>query len=144
MADTKVYDPADYTMVLGVIGISSGYADGTFIEIEQAADAFSTKVGADGQVTRVKSQDRSGTVTITLMATADANNLMTAQLNLDRITKGGAGIVPLMCRDRGGNQKFFAAEAWIMAEPKVTFSKDVETRQWKIGFAKSERVDGGS
>jgi hypothetical protein len=45
---------------------ATGFADGTFVAIDRASDAFVKHVGADGKVSRAGTSDKSGTITITI------------------------------------------------------------------------------
>ena len=50
------YDPKRVIITFGGTPIG-GYADGTFVDIAASSEAFTRKVGADGEVTRSKSAD---------------------------------------------------------------------------------------
>jgi hypothetical protein len=140
----KIFDPDQVTFILGTIPIADGWADGEGIRYEHNAPSFTKVVGTRGQVARSKSLDKSGTFTITLLQTADENDLLSLLLNTDVNAPNGAGVVPLFLRDRQGRAKITAASAWISEPPKVVFSRGAEAREWKIDVADAERFDGGN
>lgn len=129
--------------MLGPIAMD-GFADGLFMTLAQTSETFTKYVGTDGKVMRSKTLDRSGTCTVELMQTSAANDLLSALHILDRDAPNGAGVLPLWIRDRNGRALYTAAQAWIEKAPEVTFDRAGTTRTWVIGFAKIERVDGGS
>jgi hypothetical protein len=141
---TKSYDPAQISMIFGLVPIAGGFAENEFVKIEMNNTTFKTKKGADGSTARAKTNDRSGVCTFTLLSTAVANGLLSALATLDELTPGGAGVAPLTVRDRGGAMVFFAAEAWIQKRPDPVFGNEVTERSWEIAFADAIRVDGGS
>lgn len=144
MSQVKNYDPDQMTIAMGNILIADGFADGEFIRREWNAEPITKVVGTGGQVARSKSRDKSGTITITLLQTADENDLLSALHNTDMEAPNGAGIVPFFMRDRQGRATFTAAEAWVAAPPKPVFSRGAEAREWKIDYAEGIAFDGGN
>ena len=61
----STYDPKEVVVTFGAIPLD-GYADGTFVEVAPAGEAFARHVGADGEVSRSKSNDNTHDVTLTL------------------------------------------------------------------------------
>lgn len=141
--ELKSYSPEDVLMVFAGVPISNGLAEGSFVEIEPNANMFEDAVGADGEVARVKSNDRRATVRFRLMNTSSDNAKLSTIANLDKKTGGGIG--PLMISVKGTNIVYLAAKAWIMREPTVAFSNNsIETMEWEIRCASLDlRVDAG-
>ncbi len=139
-----VYDPNEMTIVVAGIPIEGGFADGAFIEVVQEADDFIEVVGADGDVTRSKTNDRRATITITLMQSAEANALLSALSTLDVNTSNGAGVGPMLIKDNQGTSKFTAEKSWISKPPDAAFDKTAGPRAWKIRVAKLVRFDGSN
>lgn len=123
----KTYDPKDISIIVGGVPIS-GFADGTFVEIERNEDMFALTVGADGEGARSKSNNRSGTLKFTLLQTSDSNQYMSALALIDE--QSNAGAVPVMVRDNLGKSVFLAESAWIKKMATSTFSKSIESREW--------------
>jgi hypothetical protein len=139
----KNYAPEDVLMVFAGIPISNGLSDGTFVEIEPMANMFEDVVGADGEVTRTKTNDRRATVRFRLKASSSDNLKMSIIANLDKKTGGGIG--PLMITVKGTAIVYAAAKAWIAKEPTVAFGAGpMEDMEWEIRCASLDvRLDAG-
>ncbi len=122
------YSPAD--VALSVHGnIISGFSDGAMVVVEREVDAFTKVVGADGEVSRTRSANKSGSVTITLKQDSDSNSILGAIAALDELT--GAETGPLALTDLAGNT-VFAANCWVKKLPKVEYGKDLTNREWVL------------
>lgn len=140
----KVYDANEVTVNFATRSIESGYDDGEFCTIEQENDNFGVKQGTDGQVTRYKTNQSYTIVTLKLMQTSEGNAILSAILNADLLGTNGAGVAPIMIRDRQGLSVFAAPEAWILGPPKAAYAREPTAREWKIGVANPVRFDGGN
>ena len=94
---TGTYDPSRVTVTVGA-AVLSGFAEDTFISIEEIGDGVTSVSGADGEVARAMSSDRRCRVTITLQQTSTGNDILSALLQADRIS-GGDGIFPITVAD---------------------------------------------
>jgi hypothetical protein len=137
------YSFGDVTAAFGPI-ILDGYQDGEGITIEHTSDAFTLKVGIDGKATRCKVLDRSATITIKLMQSSAANDLLSAVYLADQAAPNGAGVGPFIIRDHNGRSVFTAAESWIARAPDATFDQEVSVREWKFGVAFLSEFHGGN
>lgn len=144
MGNFHVYDPNEITIMVCGIPIEGGFADGSFVEVDQDSDDFDDVVGTDGDVTRSKTNDRRATVTLTLMQSSEANALLSALNNLDRKQSNGAGVGPLLIKDNQGTSLYAAEKSWIAKPPTAGFDKKAGPREWKIRVADLERFDGGN
>lgn len=141
---TKVYDADQITISFGTATLK-GLSEDDFVTIEQDTDDFTDVVGVDGEVTRSKTNDRRGTLTVRLMQTSDSNDLLSAINNADFRAANGAGISAVMVRDRGTGRALYAGpESWIAKPPQVVYGRSAKVREWKIRIANLERLDGGS
>lgn len=134
------YDPALVVLALGEV-IFSGYADGSMIQAERAADSFTPHVGADGEVSRTRSRNRMGSVTVTLKQTSLTNDALSALLAADELL--GTGIRPLTLRDMSGTTLLAADRAWLRKPAASEFGKDQADRQWVIDCATLSGHTGG-
>ncbi len=125
----KHYNPKEIVVVFGEV-ILEGIADGSFVEIDQVEDAVQLYIGSDGKGTRAMSNNRAATVTLTVSQSSKSNELLSTLHELDRLS--GAGVRSLLVKDLNGTSLYSAATAWIKKQPKATFSKGIETRQWTI------------
>lgn len=119
-----------------------GFMDSTFLNAERNEDAFTESVGAQGDVTRVRSRNRTGTVTLTLQAASPTNDLLSAQAILDELT--GLGYGPLLIKDLNGTTLVEAAVAWIKKVPAVEFGTEASGREWVFTCADLVMNIGGA
>ena len=113
MASFKEFDSDQITALFANVLLDSGYGDGEFCRIEQTEKSFGTKVGTDGEVTRYKMKNKLTTVTFITSQTSSANAKFSAILAADENGPNGAGVAPLLVRDRQGSSLFEAQFAWI-------------------------------
>jgi hypothetical protein len=141
----KRYDSAQVTISICNILINSGYNEGEFITIEQAAPDYEMVVGTDGEVTRSRTNNRSGTLHIKLMQTSVGNTLLTGLSNQGLLAANGADVGAMFINDRiSGACTWKAAHCWIAKPPEVTLENKATMRDWTIDFADLIRVDAGS
>lgn len=139
----KEYDVREVSVVFADIPIDSGMAEGDFITVAQTSETFKVKVGADGSVTRYKTNDKTATIKIRVMHTADVNALLSELANRDSSTPNGAGVGSFLCRDRqNGNIKYTAEHCWIAKPPDVAFGNEPGPREWTLFCADLVRIDG--
>lgn len=140
MGLVRTYSPDQVKVAFGP-AIVSGFADGTFIKIEQMTDGVQSESGADGEVARAMSTDRRHRVTVTLQQTSPVNEAFSAIYLQDRITY--TGTVPMVISDLSGKTLFEAGSAWIIKMPDAEFSKGFSNREWVIETASANFVIGG-
>lgn len=141
---TKVYDADQVSIVLMGIPISSGYADGAFLKIEQESADFTVKKGTDGSTTRSKTLDFNAKITLMLMQSSDGNAQLSAIRAADLAAPNGAGIGPMLVRDRAGTSLYTAAHCWIEKPPDVEFAREASPREWTLHCSDLVRLDGGN
>lgn len=137
----KEIDPKSIVMTWNKIDIT-GIANGTFLEVEYAEDAFTDEVGADGEVTRIKNADERGSVTFHLGQASETNDLLSAMAIRDR--KNSTGYGALLIKDLKGTTLYAADEAWIQKIAKGEHAKGHTNRSWIIRCAKLRVFVGGS
>lgn len=145
--ETKVYDLGEVTCNFLGIPLDSlgGWGDGGGIEIEFEGDSFEDKKGADGSVVRSKTYEQRATVKLTLLQTAGANAVLSGVLNLDRKASNGAGVGPLLIRDRQGLTVIAGTKCWVKGSPKtVKFGQSAENLEWMIRISDAEDFIGGN
>ncbi len=137
----KTFDPALFSMIVGG-KIMSGFGDGTFIKLTMNEQAFSLKVGVDGEGTRAKSNNRSGRFEITLMQSSQSNDDLSAFATADQLSNSGA--VPVLMKDGSGRTVAQATTAWVQKLPDTEFSKDPTTRTWILESDEINAFIGGN
>lgn len=135
------YDPAEVQIIVDGNPLS-GYADGTFCEIEFDEQQWNKVVGADGLVSRSKTNSYSGTITVTLLQTSNGNDILSALWNKDR--RSNTGVFSVLIKDSLGRTRASAEKGWIQQIPNQTFSKETESREWTIDCANLFVTVGGN
>jgi hypothetical protein len=137
----KTYDPKKVILTVGGVPIG-GYADGTFIGLERTNDAYSVHSGADGEVARAKSNDRTAQLTITLAQTSDSNAVLSGIAQLDE--RANAGVVPVILKEIGGLTTVFSGTCWVRKQANIEYAKEITNREWILDMAESEVLVGGN
>lgn len=114
--------------------IVTGFDDGDFIDVSYVNDRYTSKAGADGEVSRSKTADRLGEITITLSATSKANDELSALFNLGQIG-GFEAPVPFGVADLSGRSFATASKCWIKTAPNMVFGTEVGSREWVLEAA---------
>jgi len=137
----KTYDAKKVVVNYGGAPIK-GFDDGDIVEIKATADRWTKKVGADGEVARVRHADETSEVTINLSQTSPANLTLTLFMEADRLT--GKSILPLTILDTVSGTLFFWPQAWIKKVPDIGRGKDLKATKWifDTGNALSEFITG--
>ena len=123
------YDPSQVVLSVGGATIS-GFTDSTFITVARDEDAYTKVVGADGQVSRAKNANKSGSVTITLKQSSASNDILSALAAADEA--GNAGLVPILIKDILGTTYVSSTAAWIKKLPDMAMAKEVSDREWVL------------
>ncbi|WP_066733542.1 phage structural protein [Cupriavidus sp. D384] len=139
---THTYDPARINVTVGAATLS-GFAEDSFIGIEELGDGVTSKAGADGEVARAMSSDRRCRVTIKLLQTSRSNDLLSSLLQADRLS-GGNGLFPVAVADLRGRSVLHASEAWVVKLPTSEFGKEVGEREWIIETGGGTYFVGGN
>ena len=137
----KTYNPGDVQLVVNGIPIS-GYADGTFITIGRDNPSFNSGTGSDGEGFRSKTNDKSGTCTLTLLQTSLSNDALSGLNIADEAT--GDGVGPLVLKDGSGRSLYGAETCWIEKPADGEFARDVSNREWVIKTNKLNVFVGGN
>lgn len=114
---------------------AGGYAEDEVVSMEWSEDWHSKYTGADGEVTRVRTNNFGGVVTLRYAQTADANDRLSALLAADIVLPNGGGAGVFSLRDTEGRSLLFSERAWIMGPPPLKLGKTVQVYEWKIDLA---------
>lgn len=129
MGKRHQYDPKQVSLILGG-ALITGFAEGSFINIEYNADLFTLSVGSDGESTRSKSNNNSARITVTLMSGAVGNALLNVAFQADKAA--GAGAVPLAITDPSTGTLFASEGAWVVKDPGKDFQTEGQPMEWII------------
>ena len=138
--DTRQYDPGQVITNIGGRDVT-GYAPGTFVELKRNKEAFTISVGSDGEITRVKSQDRSGTIKVTLKQDSPLNDYFSSLATQDERTSDAA--VPGIVKDANGTTLGSAQKLWVKKKPDTAFSDASENREWEFETGFLDLTIGG-
>lgn len=143
--DFNNYDPGRYTLV--VLGVTiTGFAGGSMIKVARKTPLFSDKAGGQGDVVRIRSRDKRGTYTFTLLATSKSNDYLSSLVLADEENEGGKGSVgPCGLIDLNGTTACESANGWVVGYCEVeVVDGDVPGRQWTVCGADLRMIAGGS
>ncbi len=120
----------DFKKVTATFGpvILTEFAAGSSIKVARNEQAWTTQVGASGEATRSKSNNNTGTVTITLQQTSPSNKKLGTYARLDELSNSGKQ--PLMIVDQNGETVVACASAWIQKIPDIEYGPESSTREW--------------
>lgn len=141
MSSLRTYDPKKVNCIFAGTEIT-GWAEDDFIEVEPLGEGIKSVVGADGEVARSLDPDTRVKVTLKLTTASAANDMLTAQYQLDQST--GNGITPLLIKDLSGSTLLSAAQAWVTKMPKITKGKETGDVEWEIETGPAEYIVGGN
>lgn len=136
------YSPDRVIVSLAGLLDISGFAKGTFVEIEKDIAPYTFQAAADGEISRTFTKNDNYTVRVTLAQSSESNNILSALHSVDIATQ--LGKLPLLVRDRSGTTNFFSLNAWIEKYPTVSFSGDLETRVWTFKCSNGALLVGGN
>lgn len=137
----KTYDPKQVSIIVGGFPLS-GYADGTFVAIERDEDAFSLQIGADGEEARAKSNNLSGTITITLQQASEGNRILSDFAVADELTN--SGVFPVLVKDSSGASIHAAEQAWVQKVAPAEYGREGAEREWVIQTGRLRSYVGGN
>jgi hypothetical protein len=93
-------------------------------------------------VTRVRSRDKSGTITVTLKAEAQSNNDLDFAHRIDE--KFGTGWGELTIKNLNGTALHRGSYAWVSKPAESEYSDDAGSREWVFHVAELETNVGGA
>ena len=125
----KTYDPTEVQVNVGALTLT-GFASDTFVEISRkTTERYKTKVGAQGEVSRSKVSDKSGTIQVTLKHTSPCNAKL---YQMDKLPT----TFPITVIENG-ESKFMAVSsvAWIEKTPDPKFGVEEGDAVWVFACA---------
>ena len=131
----RTYDAKEVVLTLDGTPVF-GYADGTFISIEREEETYNKVVGADGMVSRAKTNNRSGTLTLTLKQTSPSNEDLSDFLNQDELNN--EGVFSVLLKDASSGSRIFSSTGWVQGLPTIEYAKEISEREWVIELSKIE------
>lgn len=137
----ETYSPKRVELIVAGVPMK-GFSDSTFITAERTSEAFATNVGADGEVSRTHSADKTGKITLTLQQTSDSNDFLSGLALSDEISL--LGQFPVLLKDTNGRTLAESPCAWIEKIANSEFGSDLSDREWSISCSELIMFVGGS
>ncbi len=137
----RTYDPKKVLIIVGGVPMG-GFADGEFVTVERTSDAFTKVTGADGITSRAKSNDRSGSMVLTLAQTSPSNQILSGFALADEVAN--TGVVPVLIKDASGSSVFVSGFGWVKKQPASAFAKEIGNRAWTLDLADLDVFTGGN
>lgn len=141
MSELYHYSPEEVIVLLSGVSIN-GMAEGTFVSINKEDPPFTTKVSADGVVSRTYVKSPTYTVNLTLHSTSPSNDILTDFWLADESSK--RGFFSVLIKDALGSSLFDAETAWISKTPSMDFGDKVSNRDWVLTCVESSVNFGGN
>jgi len=142
MPITTDLNPALYIINIGGVNIS-GFADGVFSSFELDEDEVTDVTGSDGYTTRIRSNNNTGLLTLTLLQSSPFNDVLQGFRDLDRTTPKGLP-QPIMLKNLLNTELVSSASCWIRKVPTLDNGKEVQNREWAIRIADAIVHAGGN
>lgn len=126
MNSVYTYSPKDVVFILGGYALS-GWGS---IRISRNSQVYTQVRGIRGKNTRYRNTDTSATITVSILQTEEANDILSEIVDIDR--ELGTGRIALTIKDGSGTAVISSSEAFIAGYPEVVYSGGFEYRSWTI------------
>lgn len=137
----STYSPADIIVIVNNV-IISGFTDTSIVTIEPDVQSFTKYVSADGLSTRVRSANRTASITVSLKQTSPSNDVLTDLLNAD--LNEGDQVFPVTITDNFGTTLISSNSGWVQGWPSTAFADSVNAREWVIDLSSVNWFVGGN
>jgi hypothetical protein len=132
----KTWNVRELSISLDAVSLDDGgYAEDEVFSLDWGEDWYTKYVGADGEVTRTRTNNFSASVTLKYAQTAAANTRLSGLLTTDIATLSGVAAGVFQAKDNAGKLLVTSPRAWIVAPPAVKLGKTVQVFEWKIDLA---------
>ena len=138
----REYDPTKVILIFAGIPLNRGIVRGTFITVARTTRTWRHEKGCDGEATRVRTNDFSGIVEVTMQQSAAIQAALAAVLLVDETT--GLGVGPLYMQDFSGRTLHASPRAYIEGAPDDGFGTDIGARTWAFVCDPLLMFSGGS
>lgn len=141
MANNATEDFLATTLIMAT-RVFTGFQQGEGFSTSYDNDHFEKIVGVRGLGAWQKKFDLSATMTLSLLATSDDNDIMSILADADFFTSGGAMFAGAVIQTNGRLKLAWTAGR-IMKKPDVSISDGVDVRVWVMGTNKLISFIGG-
>ena len=116
---------------IGAIALNEGISEGTFLLATREVKVFKKKIGSDGEGTRIRSNNKSGSITATLRAGSSTNDKPSTVLEVAEST-GLGNLGPILMKDFTGRTLVSSPQAYIEGWPGPEFADDETENVWVL------------
>jgi hypothetical protein len=135
---TQSFDFSSLNITWGTLSLNGGLVS---VKVSRAEDAWSYHIAADGTVTRVKNNNKMGSVVLTYTQNSPILDVLSQQSQLDEAT--GRNIQPIEVQDGSGRSVAKAPGAWIKKPADSEYQKEGTTREWTFDCDQLSHFVGG-
>jgi hypothetical protein len=137
----KTYNFKEVQVIVGAVPIS-GFAEGGAIRVARNADSWSLTMGADGEGTRARSNDQSGTIELDLMQSSESNAYLSSLVIADELE--GASLVPVLVKDSSGLDLHAAEQSFVLRPADAEYESEAGLRTWTLVTDRLDMFLGGN
>lgn len=137
----NTYDSKQVVVIVGGVQIS-GFAPDTKVIVRRNTDAWTLQMGADGEGTRSKSNDKSGQIEIQLQQGSQSNAYLSNLALADELSN--AGVVPTMVKDNLGKSLHVAEQTYVKKITDAEYGREAGTRVWILETDSLQNFVGGN
>jgi hypothetical protein len=135
------YDSSRVTVVIAGTLVQAP-APGNFITSDRDSPLFTSVSGTYGDVERVKNQNKSGTIKLTLQQTSPTNDLLSGFYEADEQTS--TGLFLMLIRDLDSTTLAAMPKCWIEQIPTLERGDTVNNVVWSIKTDNLSQFIGGA
>lgn len=124
----RYFDPKQMTILFGVHKIVD--VAETFLSVSFDEPRFRLVSGIDGDSTRIRNQNRSATIEVTLLQSSLSNDYLSGFLTVDELT--GVSVLPFFAKDDNSNNTIIAPSCFIEGMPSHTYGTTGNNQVWRF------------
>jgi hypothetical protein len=128
----RTYDAKDVNVLIDG-QLLSGYADGTFCNVEYNEDLIGTEVGSAGEVALSVLNNPTGTVTLTVFRGSQASRVLDTFRR--RVRNRENFIFNLSVIEARSGTRAVSAQCWVQSNTPLPFSRNLDSEEWVLAFA---------
>lgn len=141
----RTYDPKNVIVTIvnaaGSSHVVGGFADGVGIKVSRKNDMWDVSTGMDGETSRVKKNDKSGEITLTLAQTSPSNDFISAMAEEDSVN---GDLCTITVADAVTLSQYSSVSAWVRKHADTEYGKDISNREWIFDCVSMDMVSKGN
>jgi len=123
----RTWDLKGMSIVVGPYSVD-GFDDGDVFVPARDEVSFTKQIGAMGEASRSKTNNRAGTITFRIKQTSPMNDKFSSIMISDELSN--SGVVPFVGIDSGGTSVFVCPKIWLTKPPDANNARDAGPREW--------------